>query len=431
MTLSRRSFLRAAAASVSVGGVTYFLPPFPKGRAADTPRPSEQIRTAAIGVGNQGGPRNNLKFHARNCVAVCDVDKKYLAAGVAFVEKEGGKAPATAGDYRRILDRKDVDAVVITVPDHWHALIAVDACAAGKDVYVEKPLTLVIAEGRAIVEAATRNKRVLQTGSQQRSDERFRRACEYVRSGRLGTIKEVRVGIPGPNWIDRAKKPVPDSDPPADLDYDMWLGPAPKRAYNQNRVHYLFRFFWDYSGGQLTNFGAHHLDIAQWGLGMDDTGPVSVEGTAVYQKDGWYETPDRCTIAYTYANGVQVICGMGEKGGCTFVGEKGTIHVTRGRIESNPKELLEQELKDTDVHLYASKNHHQNWFDCIKSRKAPICPAEVGHRSATVCHLGNIAVRAGRKITWDPAKEQVVGDKEAAAMVTKEYRSPWKLVVKG
>ncbi|HKB04502.1 MAG TPA: Gfo/Idh/MocA family oxidoreductase [Gemmataceae bacterium] len=433
MTISRRSFLRTAAASVSVGGVTYFLPPFPKTRGDDTPRPSEQIRIASIGIANQG--TGNTKIHAKNVVAVCDVDKRHLANAVKLVEAAGTKTPVAVGDYRRILDRKDVDAVIITVPDHWHALMCVDACNAGKDVYCEKPLTLTIAEGRAIVNAARRNKRIVQTGSQQRSDERFRRACEYVRSGRLGKIKEVRVGIPAPNWVAKAENPVPDSDPPAELDFDMWLGPAPKRPYNKKRVHYLFRFFWDYSGGQLTNFGAHHLDITQWALGMDESGPTSVEGTATYNKDHWFETPEKCLITYTYASGVKVVCGNADKttmpGGCTFIGEKGRIFVDRGKITSDPKEILEEALRDTDVKLYASKNHHQNWLECIKSRKSPICEAEIGHRSATVCHLGNIAIRTGRKITWDPAKEQIVGDKEAAAMVTKAYREPWKLEVRG
>src|SRR5262245_21754839 len=425
MTLSRRSFLRTAAASVSVGGVTYFLPPFPRARGADTPRPSEQIRIASIGVGNQG--KGNTKQHAKNVVAVCEVDTKRLTEAVKLVEGAGGKNPAAETDYRKILDRKDVDAVVITVPDHWHALITVDACNAGKDVYIEKPLTLFITEGRAIVDAARRNKRIVQTGSQQRSDDRFRRACEYVRSGRLGKIKEVRVGIPGPNWIDRAKKPVADSDAPAELDYDMWIGPAPMRPYNQQRVHYLFRFFWDYSGGQVTNFGAHHLDIKQWALGMDNNGPTTIEGTATYHKDKWFETPEKCSITYTYANGTKVICANGEKGGCTFIGEKGTIFVDRGKITSTPEDILKEMLTDTDVKLYASKSHHGNWLECIKSRKLPICDAEIGHRSATVCHLGNIAIRTGKKRTWDPVKEEIVGDKEAATWVTKAYRSPWKL----
>ena len=427
MTLSRRSFLRRAAASVSVGGVTYFLPPFPKSRGEDAPKASDQIRIASIGVGNQG--KGNTKAHGKNVVAVCEVDSNRLAEAVKLVESAGGKTPAAETDYRKILDRKDVDAVVVTVPDHWHALITVDACHAGKDVYIEKPLTLFITEGRAIVEAARRNKRIVQTGSQQRSDERFRRACEYVRSGRLGKISEVRVGIPGPNWIAKAqgKAPVADSAPPPELDFDRWLGPAPKRPFNVNRVHYLFRFFWDYSGGQVTNFGAHHLDITQWALGMDESGPVEVEGTATYHKDGWFETPEKCSITYRYANGVKVVCANGEKGGCTFIGEKGRIFVDRGKIESTPADMLNEELKDTDVKLYASKSHHGNWLDCIRSRKLPICDAEIGHRSATVCHLGNIAIRTGRKIKWDPVREQIVGDQEANAMVSRPYREPWKL----
>lgn len=425
MNLSRRSFLRTAAASVSVGGTTYFLPDFPFARAADGPKPSEQIRIAKIGIGNQG--KGNLGVHAKNCVAVCEVDSARLAAAVEQVKKASGKEPFAAKDYRQILDRKDVDAVVITVPDHWHALMSVDACNAGKDVYCEKPLTLTIAEGRAIVNAARKNNRIVQTGSQQRSDERFRRACEYVRSGRLGKIKEVRVGIPAPNWTSRAKMPVPDGMPPAELDYDRWLGPAPMRPFNVNRVHYLFRFYWDYSGGQLTNFGAHHLDITQWALGMDESGPVEIEGTATFHKDKWYETPDVCSITYLYANGTKVVCGMKERGGCTFIGEKGTIFVDRGKIEATPKELFDEKLKDSDVHLYVSKNHHQNWLECVRSRKLPICDAEIGHRSATVCHLGNIAIRTGRKIKWDPTKEEIVGDKEASAMTTKAYREPYKL----
>ncbi len=425
MTLSRRSFLRRSAASVSVGSMTYFLPTFPAAKG-DTPEaPSDKIRIAAIGVGGQG--KANLNNHAKNCVAVCDVDSDHLGAAVKQVQNASGKAPVAEVDYRKILDRKDVDAVVITTPDHWHALMCVDACNAGKDVYCEKPLTLTIAEGRKIVEAARKNKRIVQTGSQQRSDNRFRLACELVRSGRLGKLSEVRVGIPAPNWTSRAKMPVADSNPPAELNYDLWLGPAPQRPYNKFRVHYLFRFFWDYSGGQLTNFGAHHLDIAQWGLGMDESGPVKVSGTATYNKDKWYETPDQCEITYTYANGIKMICSMKEKGGTTFIGAKGKLHVDRGSITSTPAEIVKEPLLDTDVHLYVSGNHHKNWLDCIKSRKAPICEAEIGHRSATVCHLGNLAIRLGRELTWDPAKEAFVDDKEANAMVSKPYRKPWSL----
>lgn len=305
--------------------------------------------------------------------------------------------------------------------------MTIHAYQAGKDVYCEKPLTLTIAEGRAMVHAARKHSRIVQTGSQQRSDVRFRKACELVRNGALGKLHTIKVGLPGPNWIDRAKMPVPDSDPPPRLDYDLWLGPAPERPYNANRVHYLFRFYWDYSGGQQTNFGAHHLDIAQWGLRMDDSGPTSIQGTATYHPQGWYETPDTARITYTYANGVKLLCSLGKggyPGGTTFEGEKGTIFVDRSKIVLNPPEMAQH---TGDVKLYVSNNHYQNFLDCVKTRKTPICDLEIGHRSATVCHLGDIAVRVGRPIKWDPIKEEIIGDSEAATWVSKNYCKPWTL----
>ncbi|MBY0457439.1 MAG: gfo/Idh/MocA family oxidoreductase, partial [Gemmataceae bacterium] len=291
----------------------------------------------------------------------------------------------------------------------------------------------VVTEGRAMVKAARDNKRVVQTGSQQRSAKEFRHACELVRNGALGKLKEIKVGLPGPNWVARAKMPVKDGAPPESLDYDRWLGPAPERPFNTNRVHYLFRFFWDYSGGQQTNFGAHDLDIAQWGLGMDDSGPATVEGTATYNKDKWFETPETAKQTFTYANGVPVNCSLGSggyPGGVTFEGEKGVIYVKRGAITvtlNGEKVADPYKLETGEVKLYVSKGHHADWLECIKTRKLPICDVEIGHRSATVCHLGNIAIRTGRKITWDPKTETIVGDKEAAAMLTKEYRKPWAL----
>ena len=396
--------------------------------AADAP--SERLRVGCIGIGGQG--TGNMRAFLKSVTAVCDVDAKHLATAAGTAEKATGKAPLAVADYRKLLDSKDVDAVVISTPDHWHALTTVHACEAGKDVYVEKPLTLTVAEGRVMVDAARKHKRMVQTGSQQRSDGRFRQACELVRNGYLGKLKTVKVGLPGPNWTGKAKMPVPDSAPPAELNYDLWLGPAPDRKYNANRVHYLFRFFWDYSGGQQTNFGAHHLDITQWALGMDDSGPTTIEGTGKFNPKGWYETPDTSDITYTYASGVVVKCGQGQgyKGGCTFEGEKGTIFVDRGRIEV----VMNGEKQDAaklggggDIKLTVSGSHHKNWLESIKTRKLPICDVEVGHRSATVCHLGNIAIRTGKKLTWDPVKETIVGDAEAAKMLTKEYRKPWSL----
>jgi predicted dehydrogenase len=384
---------------------------------------SERIRIGMIGVGNQG--MGNLKAFMKNVVAVCDVDKTRVAAAKEAVEKANGGECTPYADYRKLLESKEIDAVVITTPDHWHALMTVDACRAGKDVYCEKPLTLAVAEGRAMVNAARAHKRIVQTGSQQRSDRKFRLACEMVRAGLLGNIKTVEVGIPGVNWT---PPPVPDSAPPADLDYDFWLGPAPQKPYNAKHVHYNFRVYWDYSGGQMTNFGAHHLDITQWALGMDEAGPVSAEGKARYHKEGWYEAPEWVDVTYVYPNGVVVKCGNDYKGGVTFRGEKGDLFVTRGKLEATGVAIPEVE---PEPHLYVSENHHANWLECIKSRKTPICDVETGHRSATVCHLGNIAVRAGRRIAWDPIKEEIKGDSDAARMLLRPYRSPWRLPEKG
>jgi len=222
---------------------------------------------------------------------------------------------------------------------------------------------------------------------------------------------------------------VPDGTPPPELDYDFWLGPAPKRPYNEKRVHYNFRFFWDYSGGQMTNWGAHHLDIAQWGLGRDDSGPISAEGMAKYHPEKLFEVPQSFTVTYKYADGVTLLCGCGEgfRGGTTFEGDRGTIFVTRGKLEATPAALLGEPLGDKDVRLSVSRNHQANWLECIKSRALPICDVEIGHRSATVCHLGNLAIRTGRKLAWDPKKEQIIGDAEQAKMVGYAYRAPWRL----
>jgi predicted dehydrogenase len=423
--IGRRTFLRRAggAAAVAAGGFPFptIVPGRALGAGGIAPA-SERVRIGQVGVGNQGG--KNLKVLLKDTVAVSDVDRSRLSAAKEQVEKANGAPCAAFGDYRRLLDDKDIDAVVVTTPDHWHALVTIDACAAGKDVYCEKPLSLTVAEGRAMVEAARKYGRVVQTGSQQRSDARFRLACERVRGGDLGKIKAVQVVIPGVNF---QGPPVADGSPPPELDYDFWLGPAPSRPYNAKHVHYNFRFFWDYSGGQLTNWGAHHLDIVQWALGHDDGGPVAVEGRARYQADRWYEVPEWSETTFTYADGVRVTCTQGEANGITFEGEKGTLFVTRGKISSDPAEIVERRPADGDVHLEVSANHHRNWLDCIKTRARPICDVAIGHRSATVCHLGNIALRTGRKITWDPAREQVVGDAEASAMLARPYRAPWHL----
>jgi predicted dehydrogenase len=426
--LSRRSFLKKSVYAGTVLGLS--AKSYRATFAGESP--SERIRVGMIGVGNQGGPKNNMKFFLNNIVALCDLDQNYLAEAGAFLQKQAGTAATLTDDYRRVLDAKDVDAVVITVPDQWHALMTTDACHAGKDVYCEKPLTLVVGEGRPMIDAARRNKRVVQTGSMQRSGDEFKLAVDLIQKGIVGKVTAVNVTLPSPNWIAKAGKPVPDSPPPEGFDFNRWLGPAPLRAYNKNRVHYLFRFFWDYSGGQQTNFGAHHLDIAQWGLGMDESGPVSVEGSAVFNPDGWYETPDTTEIRYTYANGIVMTARQkpnvkSTEHGTEFIGEKGSLYVYRGGIITTPAELMKGIDLPKLPSSQANISHVSNFFDCIKTRKHPVADVAIGHRSATVCHLGNIAIRTNKKIAWNPATETIVGDAEAAKWLTKEYRQPWKL----
>lgn len=411
--VSRRKFLTG-----SLAGAAFLTaaPMFVPRRAFGA---NERIVTGHIGVRNQG--LGNLKALLNNAGAVCDVDREVLAKAAKAVE-QNGQSCATFGDYRRLLDRQDIDAVVISTPDHWHARMTIDACQAGKDVYCEKPLSLTVVEGRRMVEAARSSQRIVQTGSQQRSDARFRQACELVRAGRVGKLQTILVGIPKPN---HPGKPVPDSDPPAELDYNLWLGPAPLRPYNVNRVHYNFRFWWDYSGGQMTNFGAHQIDIAHWAMGMDGSGPQTIEGTGTFHPERWHEVTETCRVNFRYAGDITMTVGQAQDDipdGVTFIGTAGRIHVTRGKIVGTPMELVEAPLPAGAEKLYVSLNHHQNFLECMKSRQLPICDVEIGHRTATACHLGNLAVRLKRKLVWDAAQEKIVGDSEASAMLSRPER---------
>jgi predicted dehydrogenase len=409
---TRRRFLTQSGALAAAFAVPYLVPAAAFGA-------NERIHTGHIGVGRQG--MGNLKVFLQNAIAVCDVDQKHAAAAQKLVAAKNGKC-AVFGDFRKLLEMPGIDAVVVSTPEHWHALPTIAACEAKKDVYCEKPLTLFVAEGRKMVEAARRNNRIVQTGSQQRSDERFRLACELVRLGRLGKIEKVEVGIaevndPGPLG--------PDADPPKELDYDFWVGPSPYRPYNEKRVHYNFRFWWAFAGGQVTNWGAHNLDITQWALDADAVGPLAVE--AEVKHSDRYEVFSWCKLTYDYPNGVKVYCGQDYPQGVAFYGEKGKIFVDRRKITSTRGDILKQPLGESDVHLYASKDHAANFLDCIKTRKLPICDVEIGHRSVTVCHLGNIAGRLGRKFHWDAAQERIPDDREADAMLARPYRAPWKL----
>lgn len=429
LPMPRREFLRRSRNLTLTAGTLISAPNLflNETRAQTGENPSDLIRVGIIGTGGQGRSNMMTRTMLPHVVAVCDVDQAHVEEAQKRVKESTGRVVDPYGDYRKMLEDKSIDAVLIATPDHWHALPAIHACQAGKDVYVEKPMTLTIHEGWAMLKAARHHGRIVQNGSQQRSwpDEKFRRACEYVRSGRIGDIKSIRVGLPGVNWT---RDPmVPDSEPPAGLDYDRWLGPAPSRPYNKFRVHYFFRFFWDYSGGQMTNWGAHHLDIAQWALDMDGSGPVEISARAEFDDQKRFETPSWFEITYKYANGAQIICGQSHRIGTTFEGQDGIIFVDRGRLESSVKGAITDPLAADEVHLPVSKDHHQNWFDSIKSRKPPICDVAIGHRSATVCHLGNIAIQSGRRLTWDPLKEEIAGDPVTVKQFSYEYRKPYEL----
>jgi len=419
-TTTRRQFLKTSAIAA---GTALVWPTIIPSSVLGADAPSNRITIGSIGVGNQGA--SNLKgfMGQPGCqvIAICDVDAGYReeARKIAKIE------PASCyNDFRDLLSRDDIDAVVICTPDHWHVPISIAAVRAGKDVFCEKPLTLTIAEGRILADEVRRYGRILQTGSQQRSSNEFRFACELVRNGRIGKVHTVRVGILGnnrtcdPTWT---PEPVPEG-----FDYDLWLGPALWAPYNKQRCHYEFRFILDYSGGQVTNWGAHHLDIAQWGLGMDESGPVEIEGRGEFPATGLFTTATKVYFEVTYAIGTKVICQTGGSG-TRFEGADGWIYVDRGKLETQPDSLKKEIIGPTEIQLYKSRDHKQNFLDCIRTRKEPIATAEIGHRTSTICHLGNMAMILGRKLRWDPQKERFIDDPEADRMLARPMRSPWHL----
>ena len=396
--------------------------------------PNDRINLGFIGVGKQahGHLRTFLGRKEVQVLAVCDVQQtKRQAAqeavderyGVRRAQPSGGGQPykgvAYYNDFRELLARGDIDAVVIGTPDHWHAIPVIQAAAAGMDIYCEKPLSLTIREARAMVNAVRRYGRVFQTGSQQRSDDKFRFACEMVRSGRIGQLKTIHVGIGGPS----EDCYLPEEPVPEGVDWNMWLGPAPWRPYNSilcpppsftGFPHW--RSYRDYSGGGMTDWGAHHFDIAQWGMGTDDSGPVEIippDGNDVKQ------------LTYRYASGVLMYHGGAN--GVLFTGAEGKIEVNRGYLRTWPASMMRKPTGPDEVHLYRSSSHHSDWLRSIRTRQKPICDVEIGCRSVTVCHLGNLAYRLGRPLKWDPVKEEFLGDPEANGWRDNQKRGSWKV----
>ena len=431
--LTRRRFIGSTTlATLAAGAVSS---PFLRSARAGEPAPSDRIRLGVIGCGDMG--QGDLKCFFLNpevdCVMVCDVDDARLAKGVAICEEKRGKKPDAVKDFRRVLERKDVDAVLIATPDHWHALPAVMACQAGKDIYVEKPLAKTIAEGRAMLKAVQVHQRVAQMGSQWRSAPHIIEATELIRSGKLGKVSLARAWA-FLDWLPSIGH-VPDSAAPAGVDYEFWLGPAPERPFNKNRFHFNFRWFWDYAGGLMTDWGVHLLNMAEMGLPGDMPRSVtSCGGKFVFDDDS--ETPDSQVTVYEFPT-YQLIWehraglnnGLNNRSwGIEWHGTEGTIILDDAGYEVRPERKranLDPERKPAQGDPRPA--HVRNFLDCVKSRRQPVLNLEIGHRISTLAHLGNLAYRTGQKIGWDGAAEKVLGDAQAKRLVSVRYRKPWQL----
>ena len=448
--LTRRRFMQASVVSVGVAGAA--------GAAARAAGPlsvltglaparlgaNEKIRAALIGSGGMGRgdmmtflPNKEVDF-----IVICDVDDKMLAEGVKALKQARDTTPETVKDFRRIMDRKDIDICVVGTPDHWHALPTIHACRANKDVYVEKPLATSIGEGRAMLDAARKYKRIVQMGTQWRSSEHWGEAVQYVQSGKLGRIRLVRCWA-YLAWVHSVGKPA-DEPAPAGVDYDLWLGPAPQRPFNPARFHFSFRWFWDYAGGLMTDWGVHLLNIALWAMGPRMPERVVSTG-GKYAFDDISDTPDTQYALYDYGNYTlvwehQMEGGHGADGrehGVAFHGSEGTLIVDTGGWEVTPaakdkKTAAEKPALPAEKHPSKGDGrpaHVRNFLDCVRSRKQPVENLELGHFVSTAAHLGNLALRTGQAIKWDHDKQQVVGREVPAEFITRPYRSPWKLEV--
>jgi predicted dehydrogenase len=453
--INRRQFIKHTGGVALAGfGIPYIVSSSSLGLDGAT-APSNRITFGCIGVGPQGIGNMNafMQMDDVQVVAVCDVDRGYPANGgggqtfgreparkrlerhYADQKSSGAyKGCAAFNDFRELLARGDIDAVTVCTPDHWHGTISVAAAKAGKDIYCEKPLVNTIAEGRAVCDAVSRYERVLQTGSHERSNDSVRFACELVRNGRIGRVHTITVNMPNSDshhlQILRTNKPQPVMPVPEGLDYDMWLGPAPRAAYTEKRSHFWWRFILDYGGGEMTDRGAHIIDLAQFINDTDKTGPVEISGAGTIAPGGGiFDAFMEYYFECKYANGVRLVGLSKGPRGLKIEGSDGWIFINihGGRLEAGPETLLHEQIGPGEIHVGRSRSHHQNFVDAVRSRQQPFASAEIGHRTATICHLVNIAMLTGRKLRWDPDKEFIIGDEQANRMLSRPMRSPWHL----
>jgi predicted dehydrogenase len=454
---SRRDFLSVAGKGLVATSVVSGFPSIVPSSVLGAFSPSNRINIGAIGNGRISRTHDLpgiWKFDTARIMAVCDLDSHRVEDARTLVNEYYGKKTGkkydgvtTYGHYDELLANKDVDAVVISTPDHWHALIAIRAVQAGKDVYLQKPASLTIAEGRALSDAVHRSGRIFQIGSQQRSSPQFRYAAELVRNGRIGQLRTVLIGLPG----DPAGEVEPPMPVPQNLNYDTWLGSTPVVPYTEKRVHPQAGYDrpgWlrceQFGAGMITGWGAHHLDSAHWGMDMEYTGPVEIWGTAEFPTKGLWDVHGPFKTEAMYANGVRMIVSGEYPNGIRFEGTNGWIFVSRGNetvtasdpvakltdsqalAASDPK-IITSVIGPDEIHLYDSKDHHGNWLDCIKSRQQPIAPVEVAHRACSACLLHHIAMKLKRKLYWDPNREQFKNDDEADRLLSRPQRAPYTL----
>jgi len=427
--LTRRGFLRNSGSVLLLAvGAPKIVPSTVLGKGGKT-SPNNRITVGFIGTGDHGvgwnlGPY--LRHKDAQVVAACDVDSNHLIRAQETInDRYKNEDCFTTKDFREILARKDIDAVMISTPDHWHTIISIMAMQAGKDVQCEKP-TLTIDEGKLLIKAVRKYKKVFQTSTEDRSVPQYHRLAELVRNGRIGKLQRIEVILP--------KRPGNPGDPtpqpvPMELDYDMWLGPAPFKPYTRDRVHYNFRWIQDYSGGVIPDWGAHLFDTAQWANNTERSGPIEVEGTGTYWTGGLYDTVKDYDVTYHYANGVTMTCKPGNPS-IRFIGTEGWVGNTgwRGPVEASSPEILNSQIGPREIHLYTNPNgEHDDFLKCVRSRKDPYFPADIGHRVSTVSHLALIAIKLGRKLKWDPKREIFIGDDEANQLRDRPRRDPWQL----
>jgi predicted dehydrogenase len=428
---SRRHFLKQTAVLGATAAAPHILPSSVFGAAA-RPSPSNRVTIGMVGVGGHGVAMNMRSFLANadaQIVAVCDVDSDNCKKAQKIVnQRYGNEDCATYGDFREVIARKDIDAICVSTPDHWHVPISLMAIRAGKDVISEKP-TLTIEEGRVLTETVKRHGAIFQTSTEDRGLPVYHRMAELVRNGRIGKLQTIRVGLPSGGGRDiPLERQQPEPVPPT-LDYDLWLGPAPWAPYCAARCHWNFRWNYDYSGGILTDWGMHIVDTAQWGNNTERTGPITVEGKGEFPASGIYNTATECHLEYTYTNGVKMFIETGGVG-LRFEGTEGWVGNTGwiGPLEASSPHILMSIIGPEETHLYTCPGgEHRNFLDCVKTRRDPYFPAEIGHRCASVQHIGNAAMLLGRKLRWNPEKEEFINDDSANRMRSRAMRAPWSL----